>query len=149
MYSCRNRCDIIASLVKFSAKSDNRDDLPPLIIRSKDTCTSDRSQPGQPKKPLIEEISAKQAASCAPELPQGKSEKLTIPTHSVSVKEPDSKHPTQRVLVKVALPGVSSVDQVDLEVSKVSWYTPHPPGVLPNQSQPREGTCNMRISRMP
>ena len=37
----------------------------------------------------------------------------------MTVKEPDSKHPAQRVLVKTILPGVSSANQVDLEVSKV------------------------------
>ena len=43
-----------------------------------------------------------------------------MPEHSVTVKEPDSKHPARRVLVKTTLPGVSSANQVDLEISKVS-----------------------------
>ena len=94
----------------------------------------------RPRRRLIEEISpAKQEASCAEQNQRtkseiapascggsrthtrsNKSERLCVPDHSVSVKEPDSKHPTRRVLVKVTLPGVSSANQVDLEVSKVN-----------------------------
>lgn len=94
----------------------------------------------RPRRRLIEEISpAKQEASCAEQNQRtkseiapascggsrthtrsNKSERLCVPDHSVSVKEPDSKHPMRRVLVKVTLPGVSSANQVDLEVSKVN-----------------------------
>lgn len=44
---------------------------------------------------------------------------VCVPAHSVVVKEPDSKHPGHRVVVKVTLPGVTSAHQVDLEVSMV------------------------------
>ena len=73
------------------------------------------------QKRLIEEISSEQAASYTES--HGGGGKVCIPAHSVVVREPDSKHPRRRVLVKVMLPGVTSVDKVDLEVSKVSQAT--------------------------
>ena len=51
---------------------------------------------------------------------------MCVPAHSLVVKDPDGNHPRRRVLVKVTLPGVTSADQVDLEVAKVgqskSWH---------------------------
>ena len=44
---------------------------------------------------------------------------LPTPAHSMVVKEPDGKYPVRTIVVKVTLPGVTSADQVDLEVSEV------------------------------
>ena len=123
-------------------ESESKGDLPPLIFRTNGTTSpSGSSGSTQPRRRLIEEITpAKQKASSATTKSQeterdrpaastgekeshtcssSKSERLCVPEHSVTVKEPDSKHPGRRVLVKTILPGVSSANQVDLEVSKV------------------------------
>ena len=110
---------------RFAESDDNKKDLPPLIFRGNETTTTTSSQatsigPTQQKKRLIEEISAEQAAVHAASHSKNERLQCTTPVHSVAVKEPDSKHPKQRVFVKVTLPGVSSANQVDLEVSKVS-----------------------------
>ena len=97
--------------------------LPSLIIRS-DTKTGDQSASSrsigttQNGKRLIEEISSEQVASFT-----GKEGgKQCVPAHSFVIKDPDDNHPRRRVVVKVTLPGVTSADQVDLEVAKVSHY---------------------------
>ena len=102
-------------------ESDDQKDLPPLVFRANDSAaTSQATSNGltQPKKRLIEEISLEQAPTNAKA--HSKSERLCIPAYTLAVKHPDSKHPKQRIFIKVTLPGVSSADQVDLEVSKVS-----------------------------
>lgn len=114
------------------AESDDNKDLPPLIFRTNGTTSTTSRGSSQLRRRLIEEITpAKQTVfyaqsqegpttSC--EESQSKTERLCVPDHSISVKEPDSKHQMRRVLVKVTLPGVSSANEVDLEVSKVSMH---------------------------
>lgn len=118
------------------AESDDKKDLPPLIFRTKGTTSTSSHGSSQPRRRLIEEITPAKQTVSSPAESQSKSERLTtaasheeshskmerfcVPDHSISVKEPDSKHQTRRVLVKVSLPGVSSANEVDLEVSKVS-----------------------------
>ena len=80
--------------------------LPPLKLSSAEQKTTAKSAN------LIEELSSEAAASVD-------SSGVTIPEHSVSLKEADLKHPT-RVSIKVTLPGVKSVGEVDLEISKVT-----------------------------
>ena len=98
--------------------------LPPLIFKSDKTTKlspSDTSsaEKGRRSKPLIEEISSEQAASYDEESTDG-GKTLCVPAHSVTVSEPDGKSPRRRVVVKVSLPGVTSANEVDLEVAKVS-----------------------------
>ena len=80
--------------------------LPPLKLSSAEQETTAKSAN------LIEELSSEAAASVD-------SSGVTIPEHSVYLKEADLKHPT-RVSIKVTLSGVKSVGDIDLEISKVN-----------------------------
>ena len=66
--------------------------------------------PEKTSKKLIEELSSHTAAC--------ETNSVMVPEHSIHIKEASSKHP-RRVCVKVNLPGVRSVTEVELEVSKV------------------------------
>ena len=82
--------------------------LPPLKLSSAETQQKSAAKSAK----LIEELASEAAASVD-------STGLIVPEHSVRLKEADSRHPV-RVGVKVTLPGVKSVGEVDLEISKVS-----------------------------
>lgn len=66
--------------------------------------------PEKTSKKLIEELSSHTTAC--------ETNSVKVPEHSIHIKEASSKHP-RRVCVKVNLPGVRSVTEVELEVSKV------------------------------
>lgn len=81
-------------------------ELPPLRL------APEKGGQENSSKKLIEELSSQMAAS--------ESNGVKVPEHLVCIKEADSSHP-QRVHMKVNLPGVRSVAEVELEVSSVSW----------------------------
>ena len=81
-------------------------ELPPLRL------APDEGGQEKSSKKLIEELTSQMAAS--------KSNGVKVPEHSVCIKEADSRHP-RRVHMRVNLPGVRSVAEVELEVSSVSW----------------------------
>lgn len=109
--SKESRLDIGDSLLKQLSKmttEDSKDDskLPPLKLSSAETQQKSAAKSAK----LIEELASEAAASVD-------STGLIVPEHSVRLKEADSRHPV-RVGVKVTLPGVKSVGEVDLEISK-------------------------------
>ena len=115
-----NEAPEIMPLSLHLSESDDKGDLPPLIFRTNGTTSTNSNGSRRPRRQLIEEISPAKQEAYREESRSSKSERLCVPDHSVTVKEADSKHPSQRVLVKVTVPGVSSANQVDLEVSKVN-----------------------------
>ena len=73
----------------------------------------------QGKKKLIEELNSRTDTSLNTES-NGVITART-PEHSIVIREPDSKHSERRVYVRVTLPGVKSVREVELEVSEVQY----------------------------
>lgn len=71
----------------------------------------------QGKKKLVEELNSKPVASSKNE--SNGLKMCATPEHSIFIREADDKHPERRVCVKITLPGVKSVGEVELEVSKV------------------------------
>lgn len=106
------------------AGSGDTADLPPLKLRpdppvhpstvKHPLSPTHDSLPNTQSNKLIQEISTESNTRY-----KGESTKVCVPEHTICVKEVDEKQ-GERVCASVSLPGVASVREIELDVSKVS-----------------------------